>query len=219
MGRFRFRRLSRLPSGCCGKCRRMNGLAMTDKKNKEFGARRKLTDDELDQLRRLAGLLNLDQVADYFAISRDNFSLMRKEDPEILEIYNSGRSTTIGKVAQTLVQKALEGDTQSLMFYLKTQGRWTEKLDVEVKGEVTLASALREMAKTKVIDGDASEVGQIEEQPTQKALYDQRVKDDGSYTAATMDADAATDRLLKGAKQSVANRRKKAARRAQADDT
>ena len=164
-------------------------------------------------------MLNVAQVADYFAISRDNFSLMRKEDPEIMQIYNSGRSTTIGKVAQTLVQKALEGDTQSLMFYLKTQGRWTEKLDVEVKGEVTLASALREMAKTKVIDGDASEVGQIEEQPKRKALYNQSVKDDGSYTAATMDTEAATDRLLKGAKQSVANRRKKAARRAQADDT
>ena len=186
---------------------------MTDKKNKEFGARRKLTDDELDQLRRLAGLLNVDQVADYFAISRDNFSLMRKEDPEIMQIYNSGRSTTIGKVAQTLVQKALEGDTQSLMFYLKTQGRWTEKLDVEVKGEVTLASALREMAKTKVIDGDASEVGQIEEQPKRKALYNQSVKDDGSYTAATMDADDAADRLLSGAKQSAAMRRRHAAKR------
>ena len=192
---------------------------MTGKTNKEFGARRKLTDDELDQLRRLAGLLNVDQVADYFAISRDNFSLMRKEDPEIMQIYNSGRSTTIGKVAQTLVQKALDGDTQSLMFYLKTQGRWTEKLDVEVKGEVTLASALREMAQTRVIDGDASTVGRLDEQPTQKALYDQRVKDDGSYTPATMDTEAATDRLLKGAKQSVANRRKKAARRAQAEDS
>ena len=192
---------------------------MTGKTNKEFGARRKLTDDELDQLRRLAGLLNVDQVADYFAISRDNFEKMRADDPEIMEIYKKGRAGLVGKVAQTLVQKALDGDTQSLMFYLKTQGRWTEKLDVEVKGEVTLASALREMAKTKVIDGDASEVGQIEEQPKRKALYNQSVKDDGSYTAATMDAETATDRRLKGAKQSVANRRKKAARRAQADDT
>ena len=192
---------------------------MTEKTNKEFGARRKLTDDELDQLRRLAGLLNVDQVADYFAISRDNFEKMRKEDPEIMEIYRQGRSNTIGRVAQTLVQKALDGDAQSLMFYLKTQGRWTEKLDVEVKGEVTLASALREMAQTKVIDGDASEVGRLDEQPKRKALFDQKVKDDGSYTPATMDAEAATDRLLKGAKQSVANRRKKAARRAQADDT
>ena len=192
---------------------------MTEKTNKEFGARRKLTDDELDQLRRLAGLLNLDQVADYFAISLDNFEKMRKEDPEIMEIYRQGRSNTIGRVAQTLVQKALDGDAQSLMFYLTTQGRWTEKLDVEVKGEVTLASALREMAQTKVIDGDASEVGRLDEQPKRKALFDQKVKDDGSYTPATMDAEAATDRLLKGAKQSVANRRKKAARRAQADDT
>lgn len=186
---------------------------MTEKTNKEFGAIRKLTDDELDQLRRLAGLLNVDQVADYFAISRDNFKKMCKQDPEIMQIYSSGRSTTIGRVAQTLVQKALEGDTQSLMFYLKTQGRWTEKLDVEVKGEVSLASALREMAQTRVIEGDASEVGQIEQQPTQKALYDQRVKDDGSYTPATMDADEAADRLLSGAKQSAAMRRRHAAKR------
>ena len=192
---------------------------MTERKHKEFGARRKLTDDELDQLRRLAGLLNLDQVADYFAISLDNFEKMRKEDPEIMEIYRQGRASTIGRVAKTLVQKALEGDTQSLMFYLKTQGRWTEKLDVEVKGEVSLASALREMAQTKVIDGDASEVGRLDGKPTQKALYDQRVSDAGTSTPATMDTEAATDRLVKGAKQSVANRRKKAARRAQADDT
>ena len=192
---------------------------MTGKTNKEFGARRKLTDDELDQLRRLAGLLNIHQVAAYFRISQSNFDAMCREDAEIMEIYQQGRAHTIGRVAQTLVQKALDGDTQSLMFYLKTQGRWTEKLDVEVKGEVTLASALREMAKTKVIDGESSEVGQIEEQPKRKAPFIQSVRDDGSSSPATLDTEAATDRLLKGAKQSVANRRKKAARRAQADDT
>lgn len=186
---------------------------MSEREHKQFGAMRKLTDDELDQLRRLAGLLNVDQIADYFAISKDNFEKMRAADPEIMEIYKQGRAGLVGKVAQTLVQKALEGDTQSLMFYLKTQGRWTEKLDVEVKGEVTLASALREMAQTRVIDGDASEVGQIEQQPKRKALYNQTVKDDGSYTPATMDADDAADRLLSGAKQSAAMRRRHAARR------
>jgi hypothetical protein len=186
---------------------------MTERKNKEFGARRKLTDDELDQLRRLAGLLKVDQIADYFAISRSNFDVMCKEDAEILEIYNQGRSSLVGKVAQTLVQKALDGDTQSLMFYLKTQGRWTEKLDVEVKGEVSLASALREMAQTRVIEGDASEVGRLDEQPKRKALSNQMVKDEGTSTPATMDADDAADRLLSGAKQSAAMRRRHAARR------
>ena len=191
---------------------------MTVKTNKEFGARRKLTVEELDQLRRLAGLLNLDQVADYFAISRDNFTVMRKEDPEILEIYNSGRSTTIGKVAQTLVQKALDGDTQSLMFYLKTQGRWTEKLDVEVKGEVTLASALREMAQTRVIEGESSDVGQIDATPAPKTITHQRVSGNGGSSSATMDAETAADRLVKGAKQSAASRRKHAARREKRKD-
>ena len=191
---------------------------MTVKTNKEFGARRKLTVEELDQLRRLAGLLNLDQVADYFAISRDNFTVMRKEDPEILEIYNSGRSTTIGKVAQTLVQKALDGDTQSLMFYLKTQGRWTEKLDVEVKGEVTLASALREMAQTRVIEGESSDVGRLDASPAPKSITHQRVAGNGGSSSATMDAETAADRLVKGAKQSAASRRKHAARREKRKD-
>ena len=188
---------------------------MTERIHKEFGAKRKLSDDELDQLRRLAGLLNLDQVADYFAISKDNFEKMRKEDPEIMEIYKQGRASTIGRVAQTLVQKALDGDGPALMFYLKTQGRWTEKLDVEVKGEVSLASALREMAQTRVIEGESSEVGQIEHAPARKNHTDQRFRAKVDNSPATLDADAATDRLIKGAKQSAANRRKKASRRAQ----
>lgn len=186
--------------------------------NKEFGARRKLTGEELDQLRRLAGLLNVDQVADYFAISHHNFAVMRKEDPEIQEIYNQGRSHTIGKVAQTLVQKALDGDTQSLMFYLKTQGRWTEKLDVEVKGEVTLASALREMAQTRVIEGDSSEAGQLDASPAPKSITHQRVASNVGSSPATMDAETAADRLVKGAKQSAASRRKHAARREKRKD-
>lgn len=190
---------------------------MSSGQNKEFGARRKLTDGELDQLRRLAGLLNVDQIADYFAISRSNFETMRKEDPEIMEIYNQGRAGLVGKVAQTLVQRALDGDTQSLIFYLRTQGRWTEKLDVEVKGEVTLASALREMAQTRVIEGESSEVGRLDQPPKRKALFDQKVKDKGAYTPATMDVDQAADRLVKGAKISADNRRRKARRRGEAD--
>jgi hypothetical protein len=191
----------------------MIGRAMSDREHKEFGARRKLTDDELDQLRRLAGLLNVEQIAAYFGISKDNFDVMVKEDPEIMRIYQQGRSSTIGTVAQTLVRKALDGDTQSLIFYLRTQGRWTEKLDVEVKGEVTLASALREMAQTKVIEGDASEVGRLDDAQSKRKLIDQRVTDKGKNSAATMTADDAADRLVKGAKISATNRRRKARRR------
>jgi hypothetical protein len=186
---------------------------MSDREHKEFGARRRLTDDELDQLRRLAGLLNVEQIAAYFGISKDNFDVMVKEDPEIMRIYQQGRSSTIGTVAQTLVRKALDGDTQSLIFYLRTQGRWTEKLDVEVKGEVTLASALREMAQTKVIEGDASEVGRLDDAQSKRKLIDQRVTDKGKNSAATMTADDAADRLVKGAKISATNRRRKARRR------
>lgn len=182
-------------------------------KNIEYGARRELTDDEIGQMRKLAGVLTIPQLADYFGIARSVFEVMVREEGRLQEVYNSGRSRAIGGVATTLVQKALAGDTQSAIFYLRTQGGWSEKLDVKVQGEVTLAGALRDMAAARVIEGDASEVGQLPPPSPQRTTVNHRVSDLGSITPASMDADDAADRLLKGAKQSASNRRKNAARR------
>jgi ribosomal protein S20 len=50
-----------------------------------------------------------------------------------------GNLESTAKVAQTLYEKAISGDTTCMIFWLKTRGGWreTDRLDVNVKGEIT----------------------------------------------------------------------------------
>jgi len=186
---------------------------MTDRKHKEFGAKRVMSEDEVDQVRRLAGFLTMDQMAQYFGLTRAQFDTMIRENEEIDAAYRQGRAAQISGVAQTLVNKALEGDTQCLIFYLKTQGKWSEKIDVEIKGEVTLASALREMAVGPVIDADRSDLGPLPHVEPPKALPDQRFTDEDNSLSRTPDLEDVEANLLKRAQNSARGRRRHAARR------
>lgn len=49
-----------------------------------------------------------------------------------------GKQLAIAKVANSLFKKAVGGDTASMCFYLKTQGGWREKHDIELNGGVTI---------------------------------------------------------------------------------
>lgn len=179
------------------------------RKQLEFGARRRFTDDELDQVERLAGLLNQEQLANYFGMSSNVFTQCLNDDPRLDVAYRTGRAHTISQVAQTLVRKALDGDTQSLIFYLKTQGRWTEKLDVEVKGEVTLAQALRSMAETKVIEGEASDLGQPKAIEHDKALQSQTLSSAVPRNNSSDDPEQTAARLEKVVRKSFRDRKRK----------
>ena len=46
---------------------------------------------------------------------------------------DAGKAETIAKVAGTLVNKALKGDTASAIFYLKTQAGWRETSNVNLQ--------------------------------------------------------------------------------------
>ena len=46
-----------------------------------------------------------------------------------------GKAETLAKVAGSLVRKALNGDTASAIFYLKTQGGWKETSVQELTGK------------------------------------------------------------------------------------
>uniref|UniRef100_A0A7C3QWR5 Uncharacterized protein n=1 Tax=Leptospirillum ferriphilum TaxID=178606 RepID=A0A7C3QWR5_9BACT len=54
------------------------------------------------------------------------------------EVRKGSLQSTV-KVAQTLYEKAIAGDTTCMIFWLKTQSKWreTDRLDVNVKGEMT----------------------------------------------------------------------------------
>lgn len=41
------------------------------------------------------------------------------------------------KMGGKLFNKGLDGDTQAMMFWLKTRGKWSEKTELELRHEVT----------------------------------------------------------------------------------
>jgi hypothetical protein len=85
-----------------------------------------ITTEQLEQIEKLASVLSKQQIADFLGVGRTTFYEIEKRQPEVAEHYNRGKSKAIGTVAQGLLQKAQSGDTQSSIFYLKTQGRWND---------------------------------------------------------------------------------------------
>ncbi|MEZ5913470.1 MAG: hypothetical protein R3D84_15640 [Paracoccaceae bacterium] len=94
----------------------------------------RLTDDQCREVETLAALLNQDQIADYFGISRTTFHALCAREPEVRERYKRGKARAIAHVANGLLQKARSGDTTSAIFYLKTQAGWRETERVEHTG-------------------------------------------------------------------------------------
>lgn len=64
------------------------------------------------------------------------------------------------EVANTLYQKALTGDNQAMIFWLKTRAGWQEKTQIEVTTNISITQAL-EQAQRRLddyIDGEAKEI-------------------------------------------------------------
>ena len=89
-----------------------------------------LTPDQVAEVSTLAAVLNQDQIADYFGISRPTFAAICERQPEVFLQYKKGKARAIGTVAKGLLQKAREGDTASAIFYLKTQAGWRENAPI-----------------------------------------------------------------------------------------
>lgn len=83
-------------------------------------------DEQLVQIGALAAFLSLEQIADFFGITRPTLNAIMERQPEVSLQYKKGKATAIGKVAKGLLQKAIDGDTSCAMFYLKTQAGWKE---------------------------------------------------------------------------------------------
>lgn len=91
------------------------------------------TDEERKKVKLYAGLgMTQEQVGHLLGKSVD--SLVRHCRDEL----DVGKAETLAKVAGTLVRKALDGDTASAIFYLKTQGGWKETNVNEHSGGTSL---------------------------------------------------------------------------------
>lgn len=94
-----------------------------------------LTDEQRAEVETLAAVLTQDQIADYFGVTRPTFAAMMERDEDISLRYKRGKARAIGSVAKSLITKAREGDTASMIFFLKTQAGWKEIQKIEGAGE------------------------------------------------------------------------------------
>jgi predicted transcriptional regulator len=94
--------------------------------------RKDLTDEQIAQVRKLAAVLTMEQIADFLGISEQTLRRRFHDDPRVLEAYKKGKGEALAGVATNLIQQAREGNTTAAIFYLKTQGGWREKSEVDV---------------------------------------------------------------------------------------
>ena len=86
-----------------------------------------LNDTQIEQLEALASFLTVPQIADYFMIAPRTFSRIMERQPEAMARYKKGKSNAIFSVANSLLNKARNGDTTAQIFFLKTQAGWSER--------------------------------------------------------------------------------------------
>lgn len=97
-----------------------------------------LTDDEVIEVGALSAYLSIEQIADYFGISRVTFYAIMERQPDVALQYKKGKSKSIQDVAKSLIMQGREGNTAALIFYLKTQAGWKETAVTELSGSVEL---------------------------------------------------------------------------------
>ncbi len=103
------------------------------------------SDDERRRVRLYAGLgMTQEQIGHLVGKSVDTLAKRCREELDI------GKAETLAKVAGTLVQKALAGDTTSAIFYLKTQGGWKETSIHEHTGAIRQVHDLDKLSDEKL---------------------------------------------------------------------
>ncbi len=106
---------------------------MPEKKNKGGRPRKTLTDEQLSQVEALAAYLSIEQIADYFGMSKVTFYAIMDRQALVSVRYKKGKAKAIGSIAQGLLQQARDGNTAAAMFYLKTQAGWRETSKIELE--------------------------------------------------------------------------------------
>ena len=94
-----------------------------------------LNKEQIENVRRLAPYLTQAQLADFLGIAERTFANILERQPAVHAAYKAARADIIGQIAESLVQDALDGDTTSRIFFLKTQAGWRETNVTEHTGK------------------------------------------------------------------------------------
>ena len=115
-------------------------ITTAEKKNKGGRPLIKLTNEQLEELKMIAPVCTLQEIADYFGFSIDTFQRLKSRDEEVLRIYKKAKIQAKAMVGGSLMKKALAGDTTAAIFYMKTQGVWSSKGSSEEKIKIPLGN-------------------------------------------------------------------------------
>lgn len=95
-------------------------------KNSGGRPRTELTEAQITELETLAAVLTQEQISDYMGIPSRTLRAIMSRDDSVSAAYKKGKAKAIGRVAQSLLRSATEGNTTAQIFYLKTQAGWKE---------------------------------------------------------------------------------------------
>lgn len=133
----------------------------TKSKTKNQGGRPKveLTPEQIKEVEELAAYLSIEEIADHFGISERTFYRLKEKDSNVLAAYKKGRTAKILKYSQELEKRAVEGDTSAIIFFLKTQAKWStspkEKINIDLPKDATPVE-LVDIAINKSCGGEIS---------------------------------------------------------------
>ena len=109
---------------------------MTKSKNKGGRPSTKLNDEQIKEAEDMAANgMTCEQIANYFGIGETTFLEIRNRDSKVSEAYKKGKAAGVKRVTGMLWEKIQNGDTTSIIFFLKTQAGWSEKNNLNLTSE------------------------------------------------------------------------------------
>ena len=101
---------------------------------KDVGGRpqKSLSEQQVQEVKTLAGVLSKQQLAAYFGMCENTLNEICKRQPEVFDAYRRGRAETTVQVVSALMDAIQRGDMRAIQFWLKTQAGWSEKHQLEI---------------------------------------------------------------------------------------
>ncbi len=109
----------------------------------------KLKDVDLVEFEKLAGLLTVEQMGDFYGLTRDSMQRNMRNRADLRKAFKRGQAKKIAMVAGTLMSKVREGDVAAIIFFLKTRAGWSERIK---DAEEELLKAQTKLTKTNVAE-------------------------------------------------------------------
>jgi len=113
-----------------------------------------INDVDVDEFEKLAGLLTAEQIGKFYGVHRKTLFAWMTRRADLRMAFDMGHAKRTAMVANCLMKNIQNGDTASIIFYLKTRAGWSEKVqDAEtelLKQQAKLTKASVEEARAEL---------------------------------------------------------------------